>query len=103
MTADSTAVVAGVIGAAGAIVAALIAGWLVRRRTTAETADILTQAAERLMARYETQVQALERRVEHAEAQFLRCEHARHEDRLLMEQLEAQMRELQERLDDQGE
>lgn len=99
----SDATVATIGGLIGASLATATGAVFVRRKTKAETADIISMAAERLMARYELQVQRLEERVRHAEAQVLRCEHSRHEDRLLMEQLESQVQELQQRLDEQGE
>ena len=103
MTAFSDATVGALIGAVAAVVVSGFGALFVRRKTKAETTDIFMQAAERLVAGYVAQVEHLERRVEHAETQVLRCEHSRHEDRLLMEQLEAQVRELQQRLDEQGE
>lgn len=89
---------AALIGAGSAATVAGLGALLTRRKTRAETTDIFTQAAEKLVRGFMEQIDVLERRVDHAEAQVLRCEHSRHEDRLLMEQLEVQVRDLQSAL-----
>lgn len=103
MIAVAEEITGALVGAGTAVAVAGLGAVFVRRKTKAETVDIISVAAERLITRYERHVQHLEARVQKAEEQVLRCEHSRHEDRLLMEQLEAQVRELQQRLDEQGE
>ena len=49
------------LGLVGAVGPALLAAWFARRRTAAETVDILTGAAERLVTQLERRIAALER------------------------------------------
>ena len=57
MTPNLTTLLLGLLGASVPVVLGHLA---VRRRTGAETADLITQAAERLVARYETRISQLE-------------------------------------------
>ena len=99
MVADVDTLLLAVAGAIGAGLAALVAGLFVRRRTSAEAADIITQAAERLVKRYESHMADLERRLEDVEREWAACKGLRQEDRLLLEQQVVQIDELRRQVE----
>jgi chromosome segregation ATPase len=68
MAADYTSAGPFVIGFIGAAVPVTLGAWFVRRKTKAETADIITDAAGRLVEQLERRIADLERRLLAAEA-----------------------------------
>ncbi len=56
------------IGALGAAIPALLSAWFVRRKTKAETADIITGAAGRLVEQLERRITDLESRLSRSES-----------------------------------
>ena len=55
------------LGAIGAVIPVALGAYFVRRKTKAETADIITEAAGRLVEHLERRILDLERRLEAAE------------------------------------
>lgn len=56
-----------VLGAIGAVIPVVLGAWFVRRKTKAETADIITDAAGRLVGHLERRIADLEARLSRSE------------------------------------